>query len=242
MVRLHEKARAALGTGWTAVMLLLSLVFVPGLYAATEAPAEGISGVEFAKILGVGLGVLTLGLILYVLVYHRRTPLGQTALWLHLLSLCVIPVFLIFLGSLVAYKEGETKAFCGSCHAAMGPYVNDLSDPNSASLAAIHHQNRFIQENHCYSCHVGYGLAGTMEAKIDGLWHMYYFFIGGYPQRIKLSKPYNSANCLRCHEGSKKFEGNKVHATIMTALKSKKASCLFCHAEAHFEPAANLRE
>lgn len=242
MVRLHEKARVALGTCWTAVMLLLSFAFVPDLYAAPEAPAEGISGVEFAKILGVGLGVLSLGLILYVLVYHRRALLGQTTLWLHLLSLCVIPVFLLFLGSLVAYEEAETKAFCGSCHAAMGPYVNDLSDPNSASLAAIHYQNRFIQEKQCYSCHVGYGLAGTMEAKIDGLGHMYHYLAGTYAQPIKLWRPYNSANCLRCHAGAKRFEGNSVHVAIMGSLKTNKASCLFCHAEAHFEPAANLRE
>ena len=242
MVRLHEKARVALGIRWTAVMLLLSFTFVPDLYAATEAPAEGISGAEFAKILGFGLGVLSLALILYVLVYHRRTLLGQTARWLHLLSLCVIPVFLLFLGNLVTFEGSKKVAFCGSCHPVMGPYVDDLNDPNSTSLAAIHQRVNYVREKQCYACHVGYGLAGTIGAKIDGLLHMFHYIAGTYTEPIKIWYPYNSANCLGCHEGARSFEKQSVHVSVMSAMKTNKVSCLSCHAEAHFQPAANVPE
>ncbi len=227
-------------------MLLLSFAFVPDLYAASEVGQEGLSGAELAQILGFGLGVLSLALILFVLVFHRRNLFSQTARWLHLLSLCVIPVFILFLGNLVAYDGSKKTAFCGSCHPVMGPYVDDLFDPTSSSLAAIHSQNRFIQKNKCYSCHVGYGINGNMEAKIDGLKHMgrflYRFYTGTFQEPIKLIRPYSNSNCLRCHAGAKRFEGNSVHVAIMGSLKTNKASCLFCHAEAHFEPAANLRE
>jgi len=242
VVHLHGKARVALGTRWTAVMLLLSFAFVSDLSAATEMPQEGMSGFQFAKILGFGFGVLTLGIILYVLVYHRGTPLGQTARWLHLLSLCVIPVFLLFLGNLVAFEGSKKVAFCGSCHPVMGPYVDDLNDPNSISLAAIHQRINYVREKQCYACHVGYGLAGTIGAKIDGLAHMFHYFTGTYTQPIKLWRPYNSANCLSCHTGSRAFEKESVHVSVMSAMKTNKASCLFCHAEAHFQPAANVRE
>lgn len=226
--------------------MILLLFFVSDLYAAAEAPQEGLSGADLAQILGFGLGVISLAIIVFVLVFYRRNLLGETARWLHLLSLCVIPVIILFLGNLVAYEGSKKTAFCGSCHPVMGPYVDDLSDPTSSSLAAIHNQDRFIREHKCYSCHVGYGVAGNMEAKIDGLGHMarflYRFYTGTFHDPIKLARPYNNANCLRCHDGAKRFEGNSVHVAIMGSLKTNKASCLFCHAEAHFEPAANLRE
>ncbi len=227
-------------------MFLLSFAFVPDLSAASEVGQEGLSGTELAQILGFGLGVLSLALILFVLVIHRRNLFSQTARWLHLLSLCVIPVFILFLGNLVAYDGSKQTAFCGACHPVMGPYVDDLFDPTSSSLAAIHSQNRFIQKNKCYSCHVGYGINGNLEAKIDGLQHMggflYRFYTGTFQAPIKLFRPYNNSNCLRCHAGAKKFERNSSHVAIMRSLKTNKASCLLCHAEAHFEPAANLRE
>ncbi len=222
----------------------MSLFFLiaTDLYAAAALPQEGITSIEFAKILGFILIVLTLALILFVTLYYRRTLLGGTARWLHLLSLCVVPVFILFLGNFVAYEESKELAFCASCHPVMGPYIDDLKDPNSKSLAAIHFKNRYIQKEQCYTCHVGYGINGTMKAKMEGLGHMYRFLTATYSEPIEIYEPYNNSNCLRCHAGAKRFEGNSVHVAIMGSLKTNKASCLYCHAEAHFEPAANLRE
>ena len=127
--------------------LQLFFPIVTQLYAATEAPQEGITGVELAKILGLGLGVLTLGLIFFVFIYHRKSILSQTARWLHLLSLCVIPLFLLFLGNFVAFEGAEQQEFCASCHIVMDHYVNDQNDPKSSTLAAIHNQNRYIRHD-----------------------------------------------------------------------------------------------
>jgi len=93
-------------------MFLLSFAFVPDLYAASEVGQEGLSGAELAQILGFGLGVLCLALILFVLVIHRRNLFSQTARWLHLLSLCVIPVSILFLGNLVAYDGSKNPPMC----------------------------------------------------------------------------------------------------------------------------------
>ncbi len=94
--------------------LQLFFPMVTQLYAATEAPQEGITGVELAKTLGLGLGVLTLALIFYIFLVHRKSPLSQTARWLHFLSLCIIPVILLFLGNLVANEEAKELEFCAS--------------------------------------------------------------------------------------------------------------------------------
>ena len=50
----------------------MSLFFLiaTDLYAASEVGQEGLSGTELAQILGFGLGVLSLALILFVLVFH----------------------------------------------------------------------------------------------------------------------------------------------------------------------------
>ena len=176
---------------------------------------------------------MTLALIVYVFIVYRKTPLNQTARWLHLLSLCVIPGFLLFLGNFVAYEESKEFSFCASCHPVMDPYVNDLVDPKSTTLASTHHQNRYIQEAQCYACHVGYGLNGTAEAKMNGLMHLYKFFTGTYTAPIKLYQPFKNANCLRCHMGAKKFQGNEVHAPLMSELTSEGMSCTDCHAPVH---------
>lgn len=213
--------------------MLYLFPIVAELYAATEAPQEGITGVGAAKMLGLGFGVLTLVLILFVLIYHRKSPFAQAARWLHLLSLCVIPVFILFLGNFVAYEEAKELSFCASCHPVMDPYVNDLKDSKSTTLAAKHNQRRVIQEAQCYACHVGYGINGTGTAKINGLIHLYKFFTGTYTHPIKLYQPFSNSNCLRCHLGGKKFEANENHVGVMELLTSGGMSCMDCHGPVH---------
>jgi len=215
------------------VKLQLFFPIVARLYAATEAPQEGITGVELAKGVGLVFGVLSLALILFVFFCHRRSMLSQTARWLHLLSLCVIPVFLLFLGNFVAYEEAKELSFCASCHPVMDPYVNDLIDPKSKNLAPIHYKNHYIQETPCYACHVGYGINGTMKAKMNGLKHLYKFLTGTYSHPIKLYDPYSNSNCLRCHLEAKKFEENEVHVGIKELLTSDGMSCMDCHGPVH---------
>ncbi len=221
--------------------LQLFFPIVTQLYAATEVVQEGITGVELAKNLGLGLGVLTLALIIYTFLVHRKSPLSQTARWLHFLSLCIIPVILLFLGNLVAYEEAKELEFCASCHPVMDPYVNDLRDPKSTNLAAIHNQNRYIREAQCYACHVGYGINGTGKAKMNGLIHLYKFFTDSYVHPIKLYEPFPNSNCLHCHNGSQKFEQNDVHIAMMSDIKSNAMSCLDCHGPVHHEQVASKK-
>jgi hypothetical protein len=59
--------------------------------------------------------------------------------------------------------------FCGSCHQAMQPYLDDMLKPGHQSLAALHFQDRFAPTQagtECYSCHVDYGVHGTLVAKV----------------------------------------------------------------------------
>ena len=221
-------------------MIQLSTLFlmVSLAHAASGSPQEGLTGVEVAKILGIGLSILALLLILLVVVRYRHALMDPTARWLHLLSLAVIPVFILFLGNFVAYEEAKELAFCDSCHPVMDPYINDIKDPKSKTLASIHYQNRYIQEAQCYACHVGYGINGTGKAKFNGLIHLYKFYSGTHKPPIKLYQPFPNSNCLRCHSGAKKFQESPTHTAMMDDITSNAMSCLDCHGPLHLEQMA----
>ena len=87
----------------------------------------------------------------------------------------------------------------------MTPFVQDLRDPASETLAATHFKNRYIQDHHCYTCHSDYGLAGTLSAKLGGLGHVWRYTTGSYTLPIKIAKPYSNTQCLQCHGASQKF-------------------------------------
>lgn len=196
-------------------------------------PHQPLTAVEVAKLLGIGSGILVLLLVVYTLIYHRERLLEPTAKWLHLVGLAIMPLFIWFLGNFVAIEEAKNVAFCGSCHPVMDPYVNDMRDPTSNTLAAIHYQNRYIVAEHCYSCHVSYGLFGTFRAKMEGLKDVYRFYTATWELPITLSLPYSNWNCLHCHEGAKKYEDLAVHRAIRPLVTSEKMSCLSCHRPTH---------
>ena len=194
---------------------------------------QPLTAVELAKLLGIGSGIIVLLLVLYAVIYHRHRLLEPTAKWLHLIGLAILPLFIWFLGNFVAIEEAKKVLFCGSCHPVMDPYVNDMMDPTSKTVAAIHYQNRYIVTEHCYSCHVSYGLFGTFRAKMAGLKDVYRFYTASWELPIKLSEPYSNWNCLHCHDGAKKYEGLAVHRPLRDLLTSDKMSCLHCHRPTH---------
>jgi len=196
-------------------------------------PYQPMTEVQLAKLLGVGLGAAVLLLVLYTVIYHRGRLLEPTAKWLHLVGLAILPLFIWFLGNFVAVEEAKKVAFCGSCHPVMDPYVNDLRDPTSKTLAAVHYQNRYIVAEHCYSCHVSYGLHGSFRAKMEGLKDVYRFYTATWELPIKLSVPYSNWNCLQCHQGAKKYEALPIHVAFRSDMTSDEVSCLPCHGPTH---------
>jgi cytochrome c len=117
----------------------------------------------------------------------------------------------------------------------MTPYVRDLKDVTSETLAAVHFKNRYIRENQCYACHSDYGLGGggPLRAKLGRLEHVRYYTTGQYEVPIKIAQPYSNARCLGCHGESQKFLSSETKKPIMAELMSGKTSCLECHAPAH---------
>lgn len=215
------------------------------LLGATEAVAadlgpaiarpEGWIGSTAQWTQGLGLALGLINLVLLVLAWRglRRGGNVMAVGGMLIVGLTLLPLLVTFTGYLHGFHGMETVQSCGGCHV-MTPYVNDLTDPKSEGLAAVHYKNRYIQENQCYTCHSDYGMFGTAAAKLAGVRHVYYHVTGSYTLPIKIAAPYPNVRCLGCHGDSQKFVKSEAHAgEVRTQLVSGTASCLDCHAPAH---------
>jgi len=136
--------------------------------------------------------------------------------------------------------RSKTTAFCLSCHT-MESYGKSLDIDDPGHIPAAHFQNhRVPPDEACYTCHTDYALFGTAKVKLNGLRHVYVYYLGTppAPQDIKLYEPYNNRECLHCHEGARSFEEGAVHTAdpaTVPAVKSNKLSCLSsgCHEVVH---------
>jgi nitrate/TMAO reductase-like tetraheme cytochrome c subunit len=193
----------------------------------------------------IGLSIILAALILVCiavsLVLYRGRQTEGSALWLHLLALGVLPLFLLATGNFAVMEYATEERFCATCHLTMKPYVDDLQNPKSPSLAAAHFQNRFAPGTECYSCHADYGLHGTFSAKLTGLRHVYKYATGTYHLPIKLPAPFENTLCLKCHNGAKRFMAQDVHlegGKVSEELTTGKTECVQCHSPAHEIPKA----
>jgi cytochrome c nitrite reductase small subunit len=184
---------------------------------------------------GLGIALAALNLVVLFLAWRALTRSGSTqgVRGILFVGLALLPVILIFFGYSQGMSGMETVPACGGCHV-MTTHVEDLQDPNSESLAAIHFKNRYIRENQCYTCHSDYGMLGTISAKMDGVGHIAHFLTGTYTHPIKIAHPYPNFRCLECHGESQKYLKSPGHpGDVGPQLLSGEVSCLTCHGPAH---------
>ena len=197
------------------------------------------TALDWAIALTVGISALIiLGIVVSLVIYRGRQTEGS-ALWLHLLTLGVLPLVLLAIGNFATLEYATEVKFCGSCHLTMKPYIDDLHNAKSQSLASLHAQNRFAPGTECYSCHANYGIHGTLEAKLTGLRHVYKYNTGTYELPLKMPHAFENTLCLKCHNGAKRFMAQEVHldsGKVSEELRSNQTECISCHGPAHEIP------
>jgi len=161
--------------------------------------------VDFTTILG--FGVLCLAFILFALFSHRRTLRGQTPRLLLLLSLCAVPVLILFLGNLVA-DEGAEKVDVGPGHFqqvanAQAPQVR------AGQKCLTCHQGierigdgPVMSKLTCTGCHRGDGRATAMEAAHKGMY--------ANPSDLRVV----NQTCGTCHPKEVEKVKTSLHATM----------------------------
>ena len=188
---------------------------------------------EWAR--GLGIAFVLLTVVLLALAWRRLRgaglPPGRKELMI--LPLVVLPLAIVFLGYSYGIERSKDVEFCGSCHV-MEPYLADLQNPESDTLAATHYKNRYIQEHHCYTCHSDYGMFGTLQAKMAGVGHVARHLTGAYSLPLKIAHPYPNQRCLACHGESQKFQKSEGHPKEdLPKLLSGETSCIDCHGPPH---------
>lgn len=215
-------------------MNALALLLQAGVPDAPHGP--GIADVlGTVAIVAIATGVV--GLVLIEFVWRDRIA-RSTYRWLLLLGLAVAPAFALGGATGTMFEQMKEVAACNSCHV-MNRFVEDMRDPNSATLAARHHRTGAIPGKQCYSCHTGYGIFGTLEAKRDGFRHWLLYVTGTWPEPIAFRGTYPNANCLHCHARSPEFRGVPSHTVLRAALERDQMNCTTCHGLPH--PARPLR-
>jgi nitrate/TMAO reductase-like tetraheme cytochrome c subunit len=216
-----------------------------GLSIERPFPRNG-GAADWAASITVVLAAAIILVALVTVVLERRRPRAPALGFLRLLGLGALPLFLLPIGNFATFEGSKSVEFCHSCHSAMDPYVTDMWDPESPTLAAIHYRNRYIPQDECFQCHADYGIFGAAKAKANGLNHLYYWVTDSPTARgerqIRHYGPYRNELCLNCHAGSRRFLDAKdgVHRDMPDELVTKNArtgapvrSCLECHKPAH---------
>jgi len=196
-------------------------------------PPQGWLGTTNQWIQGVGLAFGVFNLVLLAVVWRMVRKDGVTTASKALLfgSILVVPIIVVFLATAHGMQESMSVEACGACHV-MQSHLDDLRNPRSDSLAAIHFKNRYIQADYCYTCHSDYGMAGTVKAKFEGLGHTIRNLTGRYELPLKIAHPYSNVRCLSCHGGAQNFLAKHDKDEIPKLLAGKD-SCLDCHGPAH---------
>lgn len=181
---------------------------------------------------GILLGLVSAGILVTVLLRSPDWRVSAAAKWTLLVGLFLLPAMTMLSGNVVGFHH--VKNSCTQCHT-MDPWVNDMKDPKSQTLAAKHFQNRWIPDDQCYTCHTGYGLAGNVRAKIGGLSHVTHEYLTGVPPEIKIKRPFDVATCLHCHGESAKYLKIEQHvdAEMKPKILTGELSCFECHASPH---------
>jgi cytochrome c nitrite reductase small subunit len=218
----------------------LGFLLIPLVAAAAEEGVplpRGWIGTTSEWLRGFGIAFALLNLILLYFAWRRLGPAGVTPTargWLFV-AVGLVPVMVAFLSFAHGLEGSTTVSGCGSCHV-MTPFVQDLQNVKSDSLAAKHFKNRYIRESQCYTCHSDYGLTGTIKAKFEGLGHVVRYTTGHYVLPIKINEPFPNFRCLGCHGASQKFLNASGHPKEeMRNLMDGTVPCIACHGPAHQE-------
>jgi nitrate/TMAO reductase-like tetraheme cytochrome c subunit len=179
----------------------------------------------------VALLIISIPIVLYSAIRYRGQLVGRASWALLIAGTVALPAISLTFGTLVVFERAEKNEFCASCHLAMQVYIDDMEDPDSESLAAVHYKNRYIPANQCYDCHTSAGLFGTVEAKMKGITDLYKYYTDTYAFPIEMRHPYPNGDCLKCHARSAKWLSQELHTENQDALFSDDVVCLDCHGE-----------
>jgi hypothetical protein len=223
-------------TGAAIPVLVLAMLASTGWAAGTDGVATPLfswppphRGLDWLQILPILAALPAATILLVGIAKGRLIPAAATA------GIVFLPIAAYGLGALLVIEDSKTVSFCGSCHV-MTPIVASLSGGGD-SLAAEHYRRGLVShEEACYVCHSGYGIWGTLDAKMAGVRHMLRTVASDYTFPIEHVGPFDIDSCLNCHARAATFRAVAAHQDPDTqqALFKREMSCTgACHSAGH---------
>ncbi len=205
--------------------------------AAPRAPhaEKGFTVGELMRWAGI-ISITTAVLILLMIEFFYKKQISRLNYRsLMMIGMFALPVVVVLSTGTTVLETTKTVESCASCHV-MDPFVNDLFNPESTTLAARHYKNRWISEYQCYTCHTTYGAHGTFEGKRDGFRHWLLYVTRTWEDPISFAGSYPNQNCTACHGGTQKFMEVDSHQALSQKMMADEVSCTSCHGPAHPTP------
>ena len=201
----------------------------------TLQPERGFTVGELMRWAGI-LSIFAAIVILFYIEFFNREKMSRLNYRsLMIVSMFALPFVTVLSTGATVLETTKTVQSCASCHV-MDPFVNDLYDDESTTLAARHYKNRWISEYQCYTCHTTYGAHGTFEGKRDGFRHWLLFVTKTWDEPITFAGSYPNQNCTSCHVGTQKFRDVPSHIALSDRMRADEVSCISCHGPAHPTP------
>ncbi|MCC5905181.1 MAG: NapC/NirT family cytochrome c [Balneolaceae bacterium] len=187
---------------------------------------------RWAGIISITIAVIILLMIEF---FYKKQISRLNYRTLMMVGMFALPVVVVLSTGTTVLETTKTVESCASCHV-MDPFVNDLFNPESNTLAARHYKNRWISEYQCYTCHTTYGAHGTFEGKRDGFRHWLLYVTQTWEEPIAFAGSYPNQNCTACHGGTQKFMEVVSHQALSQKMRADEVSCTSCHGPAHPTP------
>jgi nitrate/TMAO reductase-like tetraheme cytochrome c subunit len=175
---------------------------------------------------------LTVALIVFIILRSSITA-EKGGKIIAFVGFFILPIMAVAISGSVHLEKSKATDFCLKCHV-MESYGQSLyiDDPNY--IPANHFQNHLIpSDKACFTCHTSYTMFGGMKRKMQGLKHVYIYYLGKPIEKIELYDPYENRECLHCHEGARSFEENPIHESVVLEIMNNELSCLDCHDQIH---------
>jgi cytochrome c nitrite reductase small subunit len=201
---------------------------------------KGFTVGELMRWAGIISIIAAIVILLFIEFFYRDKVSRLSYRSLMIVSMFALPVVIVLGTGTTVLETTKTVESCASCHV-MDPFVNDLFDDESTTLAARHKKNGWISEYQCYTCHTTYGAHGTFEGKRDGFRHWLLYVTNTWEDPIAFAGSYPNQNCTACHGGTQKFREVDSHRALSQRMRADEVSCTSCHGPAHPTPAERNR-
>lgn len=203
---------------------------------AVVPPDKGFTVGELMRWAGIISIILALSILLFIEFFYKGRVSRLNYRSLMIVGMLALPLVVVLSTGTTVLETTKTVESCASCHV-MDPFVNDLFDDESTTLAARHKKNGWISEYQCYTCHTTYGAHGTFEGKRDGFRHWLLYVTQTWEDPIAFAGSYPNQNCTACHGGTQKFREVDSHQALSDKMRANEVSCTSCHGPAHPTPA-----